>query len=162
MTGQEAPLSGLDIEPIADPDVDAVVALWRACGLTRPWNDPYADIALARRTASATVLVGRAAGEITATAMAGSDGHRGWVYYVAAAPDARGRGHGRAIMLAAEAFLRAQGVQKVELMVRADNLSARDFYDRLGYVTEEVTVMSRRLVDAPHSDAEEAARHGRF
>lgn len=81
MTGQEAPLSGLDIDPIADPDVDAVVALWRACGLTRPWKDPYADIALARRTASATVLVGRADGEITATAMAGSDGPRGWVYY---------------------------------------------------------------------------------
>ena len=60
MTGQEAPLSGLDIDPIADPDVDAVVALWRACGLTRPWNDPYADIALARRTASATVAFSQA------------------------------------------------------------------------------------------------------
>lgn len=65
-------------------------------------------------------------------------------------------------MRTAEAFLRAQGVQKVELLVRADNLSARDFYDRLGYVTEEVTVMSRRLVDAPHSNAEEAAPNGRF
>ena len=26
-----------------------VIALWQACGLTRPWNDPAADIALARR-----------------------------------------------------------------------------------------------------------------
>lgn len=144
MTGQERPLTGLDIAHITDADVEEVVALWEACRLTRPWNDPRADIALARRTASATVLVGRAGGRVAASAMAGSDGHRGWVYYVAAAPAAKGRGYGRAIMLAAEAFLRDQGVQKVELMVRADNLAARGFYDQLGYTTEEVVVMSRR------------------
>lgn len=91
------------------------------------------------------MLAGRDGGRIVATVMAGSDGHRGWVYYVAAAPGLQGQGHGRAIMLAAEAFLREQGVPKIELMVRSDNLAARGFYDRLGYSTEDVVVMSRRL-----------------
>ena len=110
-----------------------------------PWNDPRADIALARETPSSTVLVGREDGRVVATAMAGSDGHRGWVYYVAAAPGVQRQGHGRAIMAAAEAFLRERGVPKVELMVRGDNVAARGFYDRLGYSTEDVVVMSRRL-----------------
>lgn len=147
MREQEAPAAAyeLQIAPVADGDVEEVVALWEACGLTRPWNDPRADIALARRTTSSTVLVGRDGGRIVASAMAGSDGHRGWVYYVAAAPDLQRRGHGRTIMVAAEAFLREQGVPKVELMVRDDNVAARGFYERLGYSTESVVVMSRRF-----------------
>ena len=147
MREQEAPpsTSGPQIAPIVDDDVEQVVALWQACGLTRPWNDPRADIALARETPSSTVLVGREDGRVVATAMAGSDGHRGWVYYVAAAPGAQRQGYGRAIMTAAEAFLRDRGVPKVELMVRGDNVVARGFYDRLGYSTEDVVVMSRRF-----------------
>ena len=57
----------------------------REAGLTRPWNDPNADIALALATPSSTVLAGRIDGRLVATAMVGSDGHRGWVYYLAVA-----------------------------------------------------------------------------
>ncbi|MGO2041973.1 MAG: GNAT family N-acetyltransferase, partial [Cellulosimicrobium funkei] len=100
---------------VEDADVEAVVALWRECGLTRPWNDPYRDLADARLGETSTVLVGRAtrdlptvapdgapeapgvaAGELVATAMAGVDGHRGWLYYVAVDPRVQGRGAGRA------------------------------------------------------------------
>ena len=77
----------LAISPITDADVPHVIALWQRCGLTRPWNDPAADIALARRGANATILIGRADGAIVASAMVGHDGHRGWVYYVAVDPD---------------------------------------------------------------------------
>ena len=82
------------------------MALWQRCGLTRPWNDPHADIALARRRDNSTVLIGRDNGAIVATVMVGHDGHRGWVYYVAVDPDGRKRGYGRAIMAAAEDWLR--------------------------------------------------------
>jgi ribosomal protein S18 acetylase RimI-like enzyme len=135
----------LKVVPIRDADVDAVIALWQRCGLTRPWNDPASDIAFARRGQNATVLVGRAAGEIAATAMAGHDGHRGWVYYVAVDPDLRGKDFGRAIMAAAEDWLRREGVTKVMLMVRPDNTAVRAFYDKLGYDLQERVIYAKWL-----------------
>ena len=93
---------------------NAVIALWQRCGLTRPWNDPASDIAFARRGKNATILIGRVDGAIVATAMVGHDGHRGWVYYVAVDPDTQGKDFGRAIMAAAEDWLRGQGVTKVD------------------------------------------------
>ena len=41
---------------IEDADVEQVVALWRTCGLTREWNDPYKDIAFARSGGTSTIL----------------------------------------------------------------------------------------------------------
>lgn len=103
-------MSALAIDAMKDADVEPVVALWRRCGLTRPWNDPHADLALARRRDNSTVLTGRDNGAIVATVMVGHDGHRGWVYYVAVDPDCRKRGYGRVIMAAAEDWLRAAGI----------------------------------------------------
>jgi ribosomal protein S18 acetylase RimI-like enzyme len=142
-------MTTLAISPIADQDVAHVVALWQRCGLTRPWNDPAADIALARRGANSTILVGRADGRIVASALAGHDGHRGWVYYVAVDPDQQGKDFGRAIMAAAEDWLRAQGLEKVMLMVRADNTKVRAFYDRLGYETQERVIYAKWLDGRP-------------
>ena len=139
----------LAIADIADADVAAVIALWQACGLTRPWNDPAGDIAFARRGANATILVGRAAGVIVASAMVGHDGHRGWVYYVAVDPDHQKKDFGRAIMAAAEDWLRGQDVAKVQLMVRPDNASVRAFYDRLGYETQERVIYAKWLDGRP-------------
>ncbi|MFF8344815.1 GNAT family acetyltransferase [Cellulosimicrobium funkei] len=159
---------------VEDADVEAVVALWRECGLTRPWNDPYRDLADARLGETSTVLVGRAtrdlptvapdgaseapgvaAGELVATAMAGVDGHRGWLYYVAVDPRVQGRGAGRATVVAAEARLAAQGARAVRLMVRATNDAVRGFYERLGYADQECVVLGRPL-GAP--DARDAGR----
>jgi len=137
--------SDLSISPITDADVETVIALWQRCGLTRPWNDPAGDIAFARRGANATILVGRVAGTIVATAMVGHDGHRGWVYYVAVDPDQRAKDFGRAIMAAAEEWLRQQGVAKAMLMVRPDNVTVRAFYDRLGYEAQERVVFAKWL-----------------
>ncbi|MET7134207.1 GNAT family N-acetyltransferase [Cellulosimicrobium sp. MI9406] len=159
---------------VEDADVEAVVALWRECGLTRPWNDPYRDLADARLGETSTVLVGRAtrdlptvapggapeapgvaAGELVATAMAGVDGHRGWLYYVAVDPRVQGRGAGRATVVAAEAWLAAQGARAVRLMVRSTNDVVRGFYERLGYADQECVVLGRPL-GAP--DARDARR----
>ena len=140
-----APAAALAIADIADADVEAVIALWQRCGLTRPWNDPASDIALARRNANSTVLVGRAHGALVATAMVGHDGHRGWVYYLATDPDRLKHGIGRALMAAAEDWLRQLGCPRVRLMVRHDNLDARGFYTAIGYDDQDVVTMGRTL-----------------
>ena len=111
------PATSLSIAPIKDADVAAIVALWQRCGLTRPWNNPAADIALARKVPNADVLAGRDAGKIVGSVLVGHDGHRGWVYYVAVDPDHRHKGYGGAIMAAAEDWLRQRGIEKLQLMV---------------------------------------------
>jgi len=135
----------LAVAPIEDDDITAVVSLWQRCGLTRPWNDPVADIALARREANATVLVGRTGDAITATAMVGHDGHRGWVYYVAVDPERRAQGFGRAIMDAAEDWLRQAGMLKLQLLVRRDNVQAGKFYQSLGYAQSQSIMFAKWL-----------------
>jgi ribosomal protein S18 acetylase RimI-like enzyme len=135
----------LAIAPIVDADVARVVALWQACGLTRPWNDPAADIALARKGSNATVLVGRDDAAIVATVLVGHDGHRGWVYYLAVDPDRRAKGYGRVMMSAAESWLRERGLEKLQLMVRADNSQVKNFYQALGYAEQERVIYARWL-----------------
>jgi ribosomal protein S18 acetylase RimI-like enzyme len=135
----------LAIADITDGDVATVIALWQACGLTRPWNDPAADIALARRGPHSTVLIGRDGDAIVATAMVGHDGHRGWVYYVATDPDRRAKGSGRAIMNAAEDWLRAAGIAKLQLLVRRENAGVAAFYQSIGYEEAQTIVFANWL-----------------
>jgi ribosomal protein S18 acetylase RimI-like enzyme len=122
-----------------------VIALWQRCGLTRPWNDPRADIALARQGSNATVLLGRDGDAIVASVLVGHDGHRGWVYYVAVDPAHRKKSFGRAIMTAAEDWLRARGVMKLQLMVRPDNTQVQAFYETLDYDEQERIVYAKWL-----------------
>ena len=138
-------IPSLAIADIADADVAIVIALWQACGLTRPWNDPTADIALARRGPNSTILIGRDGDAIVATAMVGHDGHRGWVYYVATDPDRRAKGYGRAIMNAAEDWLRAAGVPKLQLLVRPENSGVAAFYQSIGFGEQKILFFTKWL-----------------
>ena len=140
------PASGtLTITAIEDGDIADVIALWQRCGSTREWNDPAGDIALARKETNATVLVGRNDGAVVASVLVGHDGHRGWVYYVATDPDRRAKGYGRAIMNAAEDWLRATGIAKLQLMVRRDNARAGAFYQSIGYAEAQTIVFAKWL-----------------
>ena len=139
------PIPPLAIAEIADADVAGVIALWQACDLPRPWNDPAADIALARRGPNSTILIGRDGDAIVATVMVGHDGHRGWVYYVATDPDRRAKGYGRAIMTAAEDWLRATGIAKLQLLVRRENARAGAFYQSIGYAEAQTIVFAKWL-----------------
>jgi ribosomal protein S18 acetylase RimI-like enzyme len=125
---------------------DSAVALWQECGLTRPWNDPYADFARAIEGQSSAVLgTYDDKGVLVGTAMVGVDGHRGWVYYVASAPDRRGQGIGRGLMAAAEDWIVSRGMPKVHVMVRRSNTAVVGFYDSLGYVEQDTLVLGRRF-----------------
>jgi len=103
----------------------------------------------ARRGPNSTILIGRHENSIVATALVGHDGHRGWVYYVAVDPEQQRQDFGRAIMMAAEDWLRGTGVEKIMLMVRPDNTNVRAFYDRLGYETQERLIYAKWLDGRP-------------
>jgi ribosomal protein S18 acetylase RimI-like enzyme len=141
----DATTSPVVIDEIRDADVAGVVALWQDCGLARPWNDPHRDVADARRNPTSTILVARDGERVEGSAMAGYEGHRGWLYYVAVAPDQRATGLGRRVVTAAEDWLRAAGAHKARLMVRTTNSAVLGFYASLGYADAECTVLGRDL-----------------
>jgi ribosomal protein S18 acetylase RimI-like enzyme len=135
----------LTIKALEDSDMTEVIALWQRCGSTRSWNDPGRDIALARKEANATVLLGRKEGALVASVLVGHDGHRGWVYYVTVDPDHRFKGYGGVIMSAAEDWLRERGIEKLQLMVRGDNAKVHAFYESLGYYDQDRVVYAKWL-----------------
>jgi ribosomal protein S18 acetylase RimI-like enzyme len=127
-------------------DRAAVIDLWRRCGLTRPWNDPEKDIARKQAMQPELFFVGILDGAVAATAMAGYDGHRGSVYYLAVDPETQGKGLGRQIMAHVERALEAVGCPKINVMVRSGNADVAGFYQAVGYEENEVAVYGRRLI----------------
>jgi ribosomal protein S18 acetylase RimI-like enzyme len=138
------------IRPFRISDEAAVVTLWKQCELTRPWNDPHKDIARKLAVQPELFLVGVIDEAVMASVMAGYEGHRGWVNYLAVAPRFRGRGHARALMQQVEALLLERGCPKVSLLVRTSNREALEFYRHLGYAQDEAISLGKRLiVDTP-------------
>jgi ribosomal protein S18 acetylase RimI-like enzyme len=136
------------IRPYVEDDEEGVVALWKETFPESPaWNVPTDDIRRKLDVQRECFLVAERDGHVIGTAMAGYDGHRGWVYYVAVTPSDRGRGIGSALMRRAERSLREMGCPKLNLMVRATNTGVVRFYESLGYAVEDRVCMARRLED---------------
>lgn len=89
---------------------------------------------------------GTGAGRIVGTVMAGYDGHRGWVNYLAVDPGMRGRGLGRALMDRVERMLVERGCPKLNLQIREDNEVVQDFYRTLGYTRDAAVSFGKRLI----------------
>ncbi|MEK8046920.1 GNAT family acetyltransferase [Ideonella margarita] len=136
----------VQIRPFAPADQGALIALWQACELTRPWNDPAKDIRrkLDVDPAGLGVAVDER-GVLVGSVMVGYEGHRGWINYLAVAPQARRHGLGRQLMAWAEALLAARGCPKVNLQIRSENTAVQAFYAALGYTDDCVMSMGRRL-----------------
>src|SRR6202012_3198100 len=94
---------------------------------------------------NSTILLGRDGSTLAASVLVGHDGHRGWVYYVTVDPDHRYKAYGRAIMGAAEDWLRARDIQKLQLMVRGDNAQVHAFYEALGYYDQKRVTFAKWL-----------------
>jgi len=135
-----------------DGDASALVTLWRD-RVVRPWNDPVRDIERALAQPQTALFVAEHEGRIVASVMAGDDGHRGWLYYVAVAPAWRDKGLGTRMVRHAEAWLAGRGVPKTEVLIRAENAAVRSFYATLGYQPAEVSVMARWLDGPPEERA---------
>lgn len=140
----------MHIRPFRAADEAAVIALWVSCGLVVAQNDPAADIARKLRVNPEWFLVGEAEGQIVASCMAGYEGHRGWINYLAVQPEHRGEGLARQIMAHAEALLRDAGCPKINLQVRKTNAAVIAFYEEIGFSVDEVVSLGKRLTqDAP-------------
>ena len=137
--------TGVQIRPFNSDDEKAVVALWQRCDLVRPWNDPHRDIQRKRRVRPELFLVGVLNGQIIASVMAGYEGHRGWLNYLAVLPELQRRGYARAIVTEAERLLREAGCPKINLQIRTSNHGVLEFYRRLGYAVDDVVSMGKRL-----------------
>lgn len=136
----------MKIRPFLEGDTAFVIDLWQRCDLTRPWNDPLKDIQRKLTTQRELFLVGEMDGRLMASAMAGYDGHRGSVYYLAVSPDYQARGYGRQLMKAVEAALVERGCPKLNILIRTSNESVRDFYHNLGYTLDEVVSVGKRFI----------------
>ncbi|MCB9007014.1 MAG: GNAT family acetyltransferase [Ardenticatenaceae bacterium] len=139
-------MTQLHIRPFALADSEAVIAIWQACKLTVPWNDPHKDIARKMQVNPELFLVAEWNGRIAGTVMGGYEGHRGWINYLAVAPDCQKQGVGRALMAAAEAKLMALGCPKINLQVRKSNTAVIQFYGHLGYHIDDVISLGKRLI----------------
>ena len=139
-------IAHMKIRTFQPGDEAAVIALWQECGLTRPWNDPRADIARKLTEQPELFVVGTVGTTLVATAMIGFDGHRGWVYYLAVSPEHRRRSYGRALMQEAERLLIERGCPKLNLMVRSSNTAVIEFYRKLEYVPNDVVSLGKRLI----------------
>lgn len=137
----------VEIRPFAAADEDAVVRLWERCELTRPWNDPRKDIARKLAVRPDLFLVGVIDGEVVGSVMAGYEGHRGWINYLAVAPERQRCGLGRLLMAEAERLLRREGCPKINLQVRSTNQAVIAFYRRIGYGEDAVVSFGKRLVE---------------
>ena len=135
----------MQIRPYQPQDENAVVALWKQCDLIRAWNDPRKDIQRKLAVRPDLFLVGVLHGEIIACVMAGYEGHRGWLNYLAVAPQHRRHGYARALVTEAERLLRGAGCPKINLQIRTSNGDVIEFYRRLGYSVDDVVSMGKRL-----------------
>ena len=139
--------SGSALRAFRVEDTEHVIDLWRLGGLLRPWNDPHRDVARKLTVQPELFLViDHPTDGVIATVMAGYDGHRGWMNYLAVHPEHRGRGHARRLVEDVEARLTAQGCPKASLMVRAENGAVVGFYRALGYQVDDVLALGKRLI----------------
>ncbi len=136
----------MNIRSFEPRDTEAVIALWQACDLTRPWNNPSLDIQRKCAVKDELFLVCEDEGEITGSVMAGYEGHRGWINYLAVAPHSRKSGMGRQLMKEVERRLLALDCPKINLQVRHGNDDVIAFYEAIGFSDDKCISMGKRLI----------------
>jgi ribosomal protein S18 acetylase RimI-like enzyme len=144
-TESEGEIHFMNIRSYQPGDEKAVIRLWKACGLIVPHNNPVRDIQRKLKVKPEWFLVGTKGEQVIASCMAGYEGHRGWINYLAVAPAEQGRGHATEIMAAAEKLLRKAGCPKINLQIRAGNDKVIAFYQHIGFTKDKVISMGKRL-----------------
>ena len=136
------------VRPYKESDAAEVAAIWREVFPNNPWwNVPEEDIKRKLKIQRELFLIAELDGSVVGTAMAGFDGHRGWVYYVTVKPDLQRNGIGETLMKRVESDLKKIGCTKLNLQVRASNKQVVKFYKKLGYKAEDLVSMGKLFQD---------------
>jgi len=138
-------MSDFVIRSFHTDDTEDVVELWRKCELVAPQNNPELDIERKLKVNPAWFLVGELEGEVIATCMAGYEGHRGWINYLAVSPKYRRQGFATQMMREAEKILKNAGCPKINLQIRSSNKDVIAFYEAIGFRKDDVVNMGKRL-----------------
>ena len=126
-------------------DRDQVISLWqRVLPDDQPHNEASRGID-AKLVVDEMLFIAEDNGAIIGSAMAGYDGHRGWLYSVAVDPQHRRNGIGRELVKLAIRTLKSVGCVKVNLQVRATNSQVVEFYESLGFAVEDRISMGKLL-----------------
>ena len=134
------------VGPYRSVDFDAVRALWEEVFPNDPpWNRAEQAIPPKLAVQPDLFLVAREDGCVVGTAMAGYDGHRGWLYSIAVCPSRQRQGIGTLLLKEAEERLKALGCGKVNLQIRAGNEAVSEFYRCAGYSVEDRISMGKRI-----------------
>jgi len=135
----------IKLRKAAASDELAVLSLWEDCGLVASHNPPETDFRRAVDAPNADIILATTDDAIIGSAMVGDDGHRGWIYYLAVAPDAQRSGLGGELCAACEAWAGERGVRKIQLMIRPENQNVASFYTATGYEETPRLVMAKWL-----------------
>ncbi|MEO1208173.1 MAG: GNAT family acetyltransferase [Cyanobacteria bacterium J06638_20] len=136
----------MKIRTFQSSDREAVVQLWKDCGLVVPHNNPQRDIDRKLTVMPEWFLIGEMDAQVMASCMVGYEGHRGWLNYLAVRPDMQKRGFGQQIVAHAEALLLKAGCPKINLQIRSTNQRVIEFYEGLGYKQDPVINLGKRLI----------------
>lgn len=126
-------------------DSPKIIGIWEETALTRPWNDPATDVSLALSGKTSTIFLAKDDNETIGTCMAGYDGHRGWIYYLAVLPSYQGKGIGRILFDAAESWLAENQAPKIQILIRSDNQKVISFYEAIGFEKSTSILMGKAI-----------------
>jgi ribosomal protein S18 acetylase RimI-like enzyme len=127
-------------------DREQVISLWRTVfGYETAHKEPSLAIAKKLGASDHLFFVAEAKGKLVGTAMAGYDGHRGWLYAIAVHPNCRRTGLGSRLVRHAEQALVSAGCMKVNLQLLATNEATAAFYKSIGYTVEPRISMGKVL-----------------
>ena len=133
------------VRAFREADEARVIELWMFGGLLKPWNDPKKDIARKLKVQRELFLVAELEGLVVGVVMAGYEGHRGWVNYLAVDIGQRRRGIGTALMRDVERRLKLLGCPKINLQIRRENAAVQAFYAAIGFSEDASVSMGKRL-----------------
>lgn len=129
------PLQDITIRRMDIADYGQVYALWMGTpgmGLNNV-DDSREGIARYLQRNPATSFVAEDTGGIVGVILCGHDGRRGVIHHTAVRKDLQGQGVGKALVTAAFAALRAEGITKAWLVVKKYNGHGAAFWQRIGF-----------------------------
>lgn len=135
----------MNLRTFQKQDEEALIELWHLCNLVVPHNDPHKDIERKLAVEPELFIVAEIDGKIAGSCMAGYEGHRGWINYLAVHPDHQRKGCATLLMREAERLLGLAGCPKVNLQIRSSNSEVQAFYEKIGYSEDKVICFGRRL-----------------